>query len=431
VLYLASSISLAPYGDLRGKVIVPPSKSYTHRAVISASLSSGQSRVHNPLISRDTTATLEACRSMGASIEESAETLTIIGSRPHAAGDIVNVENSGTTLRFMTSVFCLPEHGCTVLTGDASIRRRPMQGLIDALSKLGAKARSSQGNGCAPIIVGEGGMEGGDAEIRGDVSSQFVSSILLSAPLAKGDTSLRVTGAVSRPYIEATLHLLRQHRINIDRQGTTFRIPGSQEYHREDFQVPGDFGSAAFFMAAVALIGGELEFSGLTSTLPQGDSPIVDILQRLGAKVNANADSIKVRADGEALVGGTFDLGDSPDLLPILSVLSLKCLGPLEIRGVAHARFKESDRISVAAEGLRMMGATVDERPDGLRILKPESITPAVLDAQNDHRMFMSFAVASMLLPGSIRVTGAESLDVSYPGFLKDMERVGIRVMRA
>lgn len=427
---MASSISLSADGGLLGKVRVPPSKSYTHRAVIMASLSHDRSRVYNPLISRDTAATFDACRTMGAELEKSEAGLNITGTEPHAAQNVVNVENSGTTLRFMTSVFALPERGYTEITGDASIRKRPMQGLIDALSELGAKASSSLGNGCAPIIVGEGGMRGGHAEIMGDVSSQFVSSILISAPLAKGDSSLRVSDAVSRPYIEATLLLSGLHGVQIERDGTSlFKIHGRQKYHACDFSVPADFSSAAILMGAVALVGGEVELPGLMTSLPQGDSAMIEILKRLGVTVNIRSDSITVRGDGKGLSGGTFNLTDSPDLVPILSVLSLNCDAPLEISGVGHARFKESDRIGVAADGLRKLGAKVEERRDGLRVLKPESINSAVLDAQNDHRMFMSFAVASLLYPGSVRVMGAESLDVSYPTFLKDMERVGARVI--
>ena len=428
---MVSSVSLAADGVLRGKVKVPPSKSYTHRAVIAASLCRGKSRVYNPLVSRDTKATLYACRAMGADLEESEGGVTVVGSKPHASDKIVNVENSGTTLRFMTSVFALAPRGFTTLTGDASIRKRPMQGLLDALTKLGANARSSLGNGCAPIVVGEGGMNGGNVEMRGDVSSQFVSSILISAPLARGDSKLRVLHAVSRPYVEATLRLLSLHGAKIERDGTfLFGIRGGQEYNGRDFTVPADFSSAAFVMGAVALVGGEVELPGLVASLPQGDSAIVDILRRLGVSVDERADSIIVRGDGRGLAGGTFELTDSPDLVPILSVLSLKCDSPLEIKGVAHARFKESDRIGATVEGLRMMGAEVEEMNDGLRAVKPHSINSTVLDARDDHRMFMSFAVASLLAPGRVRVTGAESLDVSYPKFLDDMETLGIRSVK-
>lgn len=424
-------VSLAASGKLSGRVEVPPSKSYTHRAVLMASLSSGESRIIRPLASRDTLATCSACRAMGAKLEESDAGLTVVGSEPRAAQDVVNVENSGTTLRFMTSAFSLPERGYTVLTGDASVRRRPMQGLMDALSGLGAKARSTNGDGCAPIVVGEGGMAGGNARMRGDVSSQFVSSILISAPLARGDSTLEVIDPVSRPYIEATLALSRLHGIGIERDGLSrFSIPGRQAYRPNDFSVPADFSSASFVMAAVALMGGSVELPGLDASLPQGDSAIMDILARMGPKVDRQSNAVIVRADGDRLTGGSFDLSDTPDLLPVLAVLALKCEEPLEMTGVAHARFKETDRISVAAEGLRKMGARVEERRDGLKIERPSRPSRTVLDAHEDHRMFMAFALASMLAPDDVRVVGEESLEVSYPAFLEDMRSLGAGVVR-
>lgn len=426
---MAPKVKVVANGELRGKVRAPPSKSYTHRAAIMASLSPGKSRVFAPLVSRDTTATFQACRAMGAELEESGGSLTVTGSEPRAADDVVNVENSGTTLRFMTSIFALPERGYTVLTGDDSVRRRPMGGLLDALSGLGARAWSALGNGCAPIIVGEGGMEGGSAEIRGDISSQFVSSVLISAPLARGDVSLQVVDAVSRPYIDATLKLSELHGIRVERDGySNFDIGGGQRYKACDFSVPGDFSSASFIMAAAALVGGEVELSGLTTSFPQGDSAIVDLLDRLGVEVIQRSGSMVVRSDGNRLSGGSFDLSDTPDLLPVLGALALKCDGPLEISGVAHARFKETDRIHVAAEGLSKIGAKVDERADGITITGPSRLTPAVLDAHDDHRMFMAFSLASLLFPNGLPVVGAESLDVSYPSFLTDMQRLGASV---
>ncbi len=423
-------VTLHSEGGLSGKVRVPPSKSYTHRAVITASLSEGQSRVQNPLVSRDTLATFRACRAMGAHIEESDSLLTIEGAVPGVPDSVVDVDNSGTTLRLMTSVFALPEKGYTVLTGDASIRRRPMQGLIDALSGLGVSIRSSKGDGLAPIIVGEGGIRGGDVSIRGDVSSQFVSSVLISAPLAREGTRLRVADAVSRPYIDATLCLLGQHRVSYERdEYSNFSVEGRQEYAKSDFMVPGDFSSASFLLAATALAGGKVELTGLSSTLPQGDSAILGILERMGADVARGPDSVTIRADGDRLRGGSFEITDTPDLLPVLSVLALNCDGPTEISGVAHARFKESDRIGVTAHELAKLGVQVEEKPDGLLIRNGGSFRSSPLDAHGDHRMFIAFSLASLLLPEGIPITGVDSLDVSYPSFLSDIAQLGAKVV--
>ncbi|MDG7011743.1 MAG: 3-phosphoshikimate 1-carboxyvinyltransferase [Nitrososphaerota archaeon] len=426
---MVTRATLVSRGPLDGSVRVPPSKSYTHRSVLMASLSPGVSRVKNPLRSRDTIATVEACRAMGADVADSGSELAITGAEPRAAMKEVNVENSGTTLRFMTSAFALPLRGRTMLTGDASVRTRPMQGLLDALAQLGAEAHSVAGNGCAPIVVGEGGMRGGQATLRGDVSSQFVSSILISAPLAREDSYLTVVDAVSRPYIDATLNLSELHGIRIERNGyERFVIQAAQQYRLADFAVPADFSSAAFVMAATALAGGRIELLGLGGGFPQADSAILKILGDLGARIELRSDSVMVCAQGDGLKGGSFYLGDCPDLLPVLAALALKCEEPLRMYGVAHARLKETDRLSVLARELSKIGARVEEHSDGLTITRPREFTHSNLDAHGDHRMFMAFALASLLVPGGVPVIGVESLDVSYPGFLSDMEQIGVGV---
>ncbi len=420
---------LAPSGRLSGEVSVPPSKSYTHRAIVMAALAIGTSRVRRPLLSRDTNATIAACQAFGAHIEIKNSSLVVRGTEPKTPEDVVNVENSGTTLRFMTSILAAAPDGCSVLTGDASIRRRPMQPLLDTLAQLGVTARSTRGNGCAPIVVESRGLAGGKAKMRGDVSSQFVSSILISSPLAEDETTLSVEGAVSRPYIDATLYLSERFGIETDRtRYERFVIPGSQRYTSHDFTVPGDFSSASFVVAATALLGGSVTINGLDPRVPQGDSLILEIAKGMGVEVQSKAGSLQIVSDGDRLRGGTFNLGDTPDLLPVVSVLALRCDSPVEIIGVAHARFKETDRIAIMAKELAKLGVHIEEKADGLKIEPPKKLRSALMDAHDDHRMFMAFSLASMLLPDGIPVIGVESLDVSYPGFLEDMKRIGARV---
>lgn len=419
-------------GPLSGSVSVPPSKSYTHRAVLMASLAAGESTVRNPLLSRDTNATFAACAAFGAKAEARGHGTEISGTRPMVPEDVINVENSGTTLRFMTSVLSLAPKGYAILTGDPSIRRRPMQPLLDALAELGVKAWSSRGNGRAPVIVTTGGMRGGNASIRGDVSSQFVSSLLISAPLAETDTSLRVADAVSRPYIEMTLRLGQVFGVKVMNDGySSFTVPSGQEYSPADFTVPADFSSASFIVAAVSMAGGRVRIENLDASLPQGDARIVDIAKAMGVRVVTDNDAMEVSSDGDRLTGGRFDLGDTPDLLPVVSALALKSDSPVEIVGTAHARFKETDRIAIVAGELSKLGVDVEERDDGLRIAPTRGkLHPAPLDAHDDHRMFMAFSLASMLVPGGAPIVGAESLDVSYPTFLDDIKRLGAKVKR-
>lgn len=416
-------------GRLEGAVSLPPSKSYTHRAVLMASLCDGRSKVSNALFSRDTNATIAACRAMGATMEQSGDTLTITGTKPRIPDDVVNVENSGTTLRFMTSTFAGAPEGFVVLTGDSSIRRRPMQPLLDTLKELGVDAWTTRGNGCAPVVVKAGGIRGGRATIRGDVSSQFISSLLISSPMASSDTSLTVADAVSRPYIEATLALSKLFGITVEREAyTRFDVKAGQGYRHNDFAVPADFSSASFIVAAVALVGGRVTLQNLNATLPQGDSAITKIASGMGVKITEGHSSVMVESDGSKLRGGTFNLGDTPDLLPVVAALALRSDSPVEVVGTAHARFKETDRIAILAKELSKLGVKVEERPDGMKIFPGGEMRRAPLDAHDDHRMFMAFSLASMLVPGGIPVVGAESLDVSYPTFLEDIERLGARV---
>jgi 3-phosphoshikimate 1-carboxyvinyltransferase len=391
-----------------------------------ASLAAGRSRIKNPLFSRDTNATISACRAIGAKVDEVGSSVVIEGTEPRTPDDVVNVENSGTTLRFMTSILSLAPQGYSVLTGDSSIRRRPMKPLLDALAGLGVEAWTTRKNGCAPVVVKGGGMRLASSSMKGDVSSQFVSSLLISTPKAMNDTTLDVIGAVSRPYIEATLTLSNLFGVKIDRNGyERFEVPCGQSYTHTNFTIPGDFISASFIMAAVALVGGAVRIKGLNPALPQGDSAIIEILRGMGVTVEPRKASLSVQSSGSVLNGGRFNLGDTPDLLPVVSALALKCDSPVEIVGVAHARFKETDRIAIVASELSKLGVHIEERHDGLKVHPPSKLHPRVLDAHDDHRMFMAFSLASMLTPGGIPVIGVESLDVSYPSFLTDLKALG------
>jgi 3-phosphoshikimate 1-carboxyvinyltransferase len=420
---------IRPAAGLHGKLKVPSSKSYTHRALLLAALADGTSSVSNSLSSRDTDATLTACQAVGARVNRHGDILSIDGGRPKLPEDVVDASNSGTTLRFMTSVLAQTEKGHSIITGDSSLRRRPAQPLLDALGALGGLAFSTRNNGCAPIVVRGGGLDGGDVTIGGDVSSQFVSSLLISVPLSRDGTRVRVTEAASRPYIDATLHSMRAFGVDVAREGyELFDVRLTGGYRASTFEVPGDFSSASFLMAAVAMVGGDLEIAGLDTSVPQGDSAIMSILKKMGCDVGEAAGTLTVAARGDDLEGGRFDLHDTPDLLPVLAALSLRCSSPVEIVGVAHARFKETDRIAVLAGELTKLGVRLDERQDGLFITPPGELRPTLLDAHGDHRMFMAFALASMLAGDGCSVEGVDSLDVSYPGFLADLSSIGAGV---
>lgn len=415
--------------NLQGKVKAPPSKSYTHRAVVLSSLASGKSRVNNPLLARDTIATIKACQALGLSIDEKEDHLYLEGNpNLKTPDDVINVENSGTTMRLITAIASLLPEGYSIITGDESIRSRPMQPLLSALSSLGVECYSSRQNGLPPIIVKGGGIKGGEAEIRGDISSQFISALLVATPKAKNETSIRVYGkTVSRPYIDATLSMMRIFGGNVTHKNyRDYIIPPNQDYHSADFDVPGDFSSASLLIASALLAGKRVTIENLNFSLPQADMRIIDILERIEADFGVDKAKGEITlSGGKILKGGEFDLSDSPDLLPVLSIIALRAKPRTIIKGVEHARFKETDRISILAKELRKFGANVQELQDGIVIEYCEELKGCSLNAHGDHRLFMAFCAAAMVSSEPCIIEGLESVDVSYPNFIKDIKSLG------
>ena len=418
---------------ISGSLKVPPSKSYTHRAIILGSLSKGTTRIINPLIARDTLSSISAAKLIGASIKINENMLLINGvNKPVIPDNIIDVENSGTTIRFMTGVAGLASKGYTILTGDSSIRRRPMGPLLSSLRKLGVQCWTSKNDGRPPVIVKGGGIVGGKTTIRGDISSQFISTLLIVTPRALGDSTIEVKGVgVSRPYIEATLKMISNFNGVIKcPDPDIYFVEGNQTYEPKDFEVPGDFSSAAFIFSAAALTGGTVVVKGLDFELPQADIRILEILRELGVRVRIDRKKgiAKVEGNNEPLQGGQFDLSDSPDLLPVVSTLGLISKDWIIIKGIKHTRFKETDRIAVLSDELAKIGAELDETKNVLKIRNKGRLHRCTLNAQGDHRMFMSFCLASLVTPGGCIVLGAESLDVSYPQFIKDLRLLGAKI---
>jgi 3-phosphoshikimate 1-carboxyvinyltransferase len=308
-----------------------------------------------------------------------------------------------------------------------------MQPILDALIQLGVQAHSSKGNGTPPIIVRGGGIKGGTTSIDGSISSQFVSGILIAGIQADSNIIMKVKGdLISKPYVLATLAIMKHFGGPVDHtQDMLEYYIKSARYNSTQFEIPSDFSSAALILAAGVLVGEKIQLNGLSFTLPQGDSQIIEILQRMGCRIMVDRMNGNIQIDGsEHLDGGNFNLADTPDLLPVVSVLALKAKSPVTIKGVAHARLKETDRVANLAKELVKFGASIEELPDGLKIMAPFDIKNASLQAYNDHRLFMALTIASMMTQKSI-VAGAESVDVSYPNFLSDMRALGADISPA
>ena len=410
---------------LSGNLVCPPNKSYTHRAIFLAVLAGNNSKVDNVLFSDDTAATINACKNFGAQIEQ--KDSAIIVKKSIGKGKLVpeiNAENSGTTIRIASGIASLFSEEIT-LTGDSSLQNRPMQPLLDALESIGAKCSSTDGK---PPIKITGKIMGGNVTIPGNFSSQFISALLISAPLTKKGVNLEIEGnLVSKPYLDATISTMRHFGVKVQtlipykRYNITPQI-----YKPSEFTVPIDFSSLALLLSAAVLCGENFVIQGNIGNLPQGDEVFIDILEKLGVKVTIKDDKISIQSP-EKLNGGRFDLSNSPDLLPPLAILSLKSSSPIEIVNVKHARLKETDRIAIVSRELVKLGIRVEEKEDGLILNKSNNLKGGSLNSENDHRLFMAFCIAGMFV-GDCTITDPESVKVSYPNFIVEMKKIGAKI---
>ncbi|MEA1945160.1 MAG: 3-phosphoshikimate 1-carboxyvinyltransferase [Euryarchaeota archaeon] len=406
---------------ITGTIPAPPSKSYTHRAIVVASLSV-ESEISYPLLSEDTRATISASTEIGADVTVSEDRLIIKGvPRPKVPDNVIDVLNSGTTLRFFTAITSLAS-GTSVLTGDASIRKRPNTPLLRALCDLGANAFSTKGDGTAPIVV-QGPLKGGRTRISGSISSQFISALLIACPLAENDSTISIEGELkSRPYIDVTLEVLREAGITIDERKERFLIKGNQIVDLRRYTVPGDFSSSSYLLAAGALAGDQVTIRNLYPSA-QGDAAIIPILKDMGADIVWNKEKGEVTIKKSDLHGTTVDVGKTPDLVPTLAVLGAYASGEMRIVNAKHVRYKETDRLHAMAVELTKMGVDIIEKEDEL-LIHGGDVRGASLHGWDDHRIVMALAVAGMVA-GDTSVDTAESVSVSYPGFFGDMKRLG------
>ena len=411
--------------EIKGTVNAPPSKSYTHRAIAIAALSK-KAIVNNPLISGDTKATIRASCAFGANIEEKKDSLIVKGSegKIKTPDNVIDVANSGTTLRIMTAVASLAD-GSTVLTGDASIRTRPNTPLLNALNDLGAEAFSTRNNGMAPIVV-RGKMRGGRVHIDGSISSQFISALLIACPLARNETRVMIKGELkSRPYVNITIDMLKDAGAKIIADGPNgFIIPPEQEYDIRSYNVPGDFSSASYMMAAGALCG-DVTIKNMYPT-EQGDSALIEILAQMGAKISWDQKKGEVKVSRSELHGINVDVGKTPDLVPTLAVLGAISEGMMIIENAEHVRYKETDRLHAMTVELKKMGVDITEEKDRL-LIRGGKIKGAEVHGWDDHRIVMAMAVAGMVA-GETTIDNVESVSISYPGFFEDLKRIGASI---
>ena len=403
----------------------PGSKSLTNRAIVCAALAVGRSELRGVLESEDTSVMIHAWQQLGLHVvhDKTRQTLLVEGGggRTPVKNAELFVANSGTTIRFLTAALAAC-HGQFRLDGVARMRERPIADLLSALRQLGANVNSvnAEHADCPPVLIEANGLAGGCAKVAGNISSQFLSGLMMAAPMAKSDVELQVFGElVSVPYVAMTAEVMRAFGAEISggEQGP-YTISAAKKYQAAHYSIEPDASAASYFWAAGAITGGTATVEGLSRSSLQGDVRFCDCLQQMGCKVEYGNDAVTV--SGGHLSGIDVDMGDISDTVQTLAAVALFAEGPTTVRGVAHNRVKETDRISDLARELRKLGAVVEEFHDGLKIQPPQKITACELETYRDHRMAMSLALVGLQCAG-ITILDPDCTAKTYPNYWKDL----------
>jgi 3-phosphoshikimate 1-carboxyvinyltransferase len=419
---------------LSGTVQAPPSKSYTHRAILAGGYSE-QTTVYTPLRSADTRATMRAVEAFGGTVNDEGDDSVMIqgfNSNPTVPSSIIRCDNSGTTMRLTTACSALVD-GLAVLTGDESLRSRPQGPLLEALSTLGATAVSTRENGQAPLVVG-GGIDGDTVSIPGDVSSQFITALLMMSPATESGLSINLsTELKSAPYVDITTEVLSAFDIEVRKTEMGFTVPGGQSYRTPErgYTVPGDFSSISYLVAAGTVAGavdGTMHIKNAQKSA-QGDTAIFGILDGMGAAIEWDKSTATASVEPRPLTGTTVDVSDTPDLLPTVAAVGALADGTTIIENCEHVRYKETDRVSAMATELQKLGAQVTEHQDSLEIHGGKTtLAGGTVSGHGDHRVVMALTVAALGSGETTRISGAEHVDVSFPEFFTQLSRVGAAI---
>ncbi|MBI5021182.1 MAG: 3-phosphoshikimate 1-carboxyvinyltransferase [Ignavibacteriales bacterium] len=403
------------------EIQVPPSKSYTNRALIAAALAEGTSNIYHPSRSDDSFYLIEALRKFGINIIDHGDKLEILGSngKLKAPTQEIFVGNAGTAMRFLAAFSCLAE-GETILTGDGQMNKRPINDLVEALKSNGVKCSSQ--NGFPPVKILGGNFLGGRINIDAAISSQFVSSILLSSPYARRTITLHVNGKISSmPYVDMTLHVMRSFGAIIDTiDMKTFIINNQQKYIGHDFTIEPDASSTTYFFGAAAITKGRVIVTNLTPESLQGDIQFISILSDMGCTILRHTESIEIH--GGKLHGIEVDMNEMPDCVPTLAVVATFAKSPTTIKNIAHLRHKETDRLEAISKELTKIGARVELTDDEL-VIHPQQLHGAVIETYNDHRIAMSFAIAGLQVDG-MSIQNPLCVTKSFPKFWEEFQKL-------
>jgi 3-phosphoshikimate 1-carboxyvinyltransferase len=423
--HLKDFIEIQPVaGPVRGSIRPPGSKSITNRAFILAALAKGKTTLTGVLDSQDTQVMAESLRRLGVNVAQdlAAKTAVIegLGGGPKVSSAELFLENSGTSIRFLTAL-CTLGQGRFRLDGNARMRERPIGPLVDALAACGAKIDCELAAGCPPLVIEAKGWSAKRVTVSSNLSSQYLSALLMAAPACGHDVEVAVEGPlVSRPYIDMTLEMMRQFGAKVDEPlPNQFRI-ASTGYAGREYAIEPDASAASYFFGVAAVTGGTVTVEGLTRDALQGDVRFVEALVQMGCQAEWHENSITVT--GKPLHGVDVDMNAISDTAQTLACVAVFADGPTRIRNVAHMRLKETDRVTAVVNELRRLGLRADEHPDGITI-HPGPVRPATVATYDDHRMAMSFSLIGLRSPG-IRIADPGCTAKTYPEYFQDLERL-------
>lgn len=414
-----SHIQIAP-GALNGEVSMPPSKSAVHRAILCAAMAQGVSTVAPVALSKDIEATIQCVQALGADICLCKQTLTIDGAGLFSKQDVLlDCEESGSTLRFLIPI-AAAGGVLAHFTGKGRLPQRPIGVYLDCLPQKGVSLKTQGG---LPLTI-SGQLKSGVYRLPGDISSQFITGLLLSLPLLDGDSEIVLTSALeSEGYIDMTLQTMRAFGVTAEKTAAGYMVKGRQRYlPNTNYVCEGDWSQAAFFMAAGAL-GGNIKITGLNPHSVQGDRACLHLFEQFGANVRQAGNAVTVTRG--TLHAIAIDARQIPDLVPILAVVAAFAKGKTTIYGAQRLRIKESDRLKAICSGLQALGADITETDDGLVVQGVSSLHGGTVQGYNDHRIVMALSIAALNASGPVVITDRESIRKSYPSFFEEYKRLG------
>ncbi|HWQ65419.1 MAG TPA: 3-phosphoshikimate 1-carboxyvinyltransferase [Methanospirillum sp.] len=421
-------------GPITTRIRAPPSKSYTHRALIIAALADGISHITGQLDADDTRITARALAQLGVKIVWQQDLITVYGTggRLHEPGCPINIGDSGTTMRLLTAV-CLLADGPVLLTGSDRMQERPIGPLVDALNQAGADISYTGMKGCPPLLI-SGSLPGGLISIDGSVSSQFISSLLIASPYAQSAVQIQLTGQiVSEPYIRITTEIMELFGVKTENpKPGRYHMSAHSRYHPSEYIVEGDYSSASYWFALAAVTGGTITIDGLNPESMQGDRRFLEILAQMGCTIrweisdlsrscNVGTSSVTISRNGP-IQGIKVDMSDCPDVVQTLAMVAAIAITPSRIMGIHHLREKESDRISAIVDGLNQLGGRAESSYDEIQIY-PAPLHGGIIQPKRDHRTAMSFAILGTVI-GGVTILDAGCVTKSYPEFWEVFKEV-------